>query len=91
MKLSNKTYDTLKWVAQILIPAFITLYGTVALAIGLPHTDIVITILGAVDAFLGTILGISTSNYNQEIAAKQYAEFQEKKKLIEAKIKEADR
>ena len=69
MKLSNKTYDTLKWIAQIFLPALITLYGTVALALGTPYIDVVVTILGAIDAFLGTILGISTSKYNEEQAA----------------------
>lgn len=67
MKLSNKTYDTLKWIAQIFLPALITLYGTVALALGAPYIDVVVTILGAIDAFLGTILGISTSKYNEEL------------------------
>lgn len=67
MKLSNKTYDTLKWIAQIFLPALITLYGTVALALGTPYIDVVVTILGAIDAFLGTILGISTSKYNEEL------------------------
>lgn len=67
MKLSNETYDTLKWIAQIFLPALITLYGTVALALGAPYIDVVVTILGAIDAFLGTILGISTSKYNEEL------------------------
>lgn len=79
MKFSNKTYDVLKWVAQILIPAAITLYGTIAVALGFSHTDVVITILGAVDAFLGTILGISTTNYNNEMEAKRLAEFSKQK------------
>lgn len=86
MKLSNSLYDKLKWVAQILIPAIITLYGTVALALGLPYTDIVVTILGAVDAFLGTILGISTANYNSEQDRIRYEQFIEKKNATEEAI-----
>ncbi len=61
---SNKTYDVLKWIAQVFLPALITLYGVVSHALGLPHTETVITIAVGVDAFLGTILGISTINYN---------------------------
>ena len=87
MKLSNSLYDKLKWVAQILIPAIITLYGTIAMALGLPYTDIVVTILGAVDAFLGTILGISTSNYNNELEKQRMMEFAEKKRLAEEALK----
>ena len=82
MKLSNSLYDKLKWVAQILIPAIITLYGTIAMALGLPYTDVVVTILGAVDAFLGTILGISTSNYNNELERQRMEEFETKKRLM---------
>lgn len=83
MKLSNSLYDKLKWVAQILLPAIITLYGTIAMAVGLPYTDVVVTILGAVDAFLGTILGISTANYNTELERQRFEEFEEKKRLAE--------
>ena len=79
MKLSNKVYDVLKWIAQILIPAIITLYGTIASVIGIPYTDIVITIMGAVDVFLGTLLGISTARYNDEMEAKRLAEFSKSK------------
>lgn len=64
---STKQYDFLKWIAQILIPAGATLYGTIALATGIPQTDVVLTIVGAVDLFLGTILGISTRNYNDAV------------------------
>lgn len=67
MKLSNKAYDIMKWIAQILFPAAITLYGTVANTIGLSHTPEVLTIAIAVDTFLGAILGISTSNYNKQL------------------------
>lgn len=86
MKLSNSLYDKLKWVAQILLPAIITLYGTIAMAVGLPYTDVVVTILGAVDAFLGTILGISTANYNTELERQRFEEFEEKKRLTNEAI-----
>lgn len=65
MKMSNKVYDALKWVAQILLPALITLYGVIGNTLNIPHTEEVLTIAIAVDAFLGTILGISTSLYNK--------------------------
>lgn len=79
MKLSNKVYDMCKWIAQIFIPALMTLYGVVASAIGIPHTDIVVTIMGAVDAFLGTILGISTARYNQQQEIQRLADFSKSK------------
>lgn len=66
MKLSNKTYDIMKWVVQLLIPALITLYGVIGSTLKFPYTQEVLTIAGAVDVFLGTILKISTDNYNKE-------------------------
>lgn len=66
MKLSNKTYDIMKWVVQLLIPALITLYGVIGSTLNIPYTQEILTIAGAVDVFLGTILKISTDNYNKE-------------------------
>lgn len=63
MKMSEKTYDTLKWIAQILLPAFTTFLGVVLKCLNVPHTDVIITILVAFDTFLGTILGISSKNF----------------------------
>lgn len=91
MKFSNKTYDTLKWIAQIFIPALITLYGTIAVAISIPHTEIVITVMGAIDAFLGTLLGISTSKYNDEQESLRLAEFKEHKRRHEEAITKIER
>lgn len=66
MRLSNKAYDVMKWVVQLLIPALITLYGVIGTTCNIPYTEQVLTIAGAVDVFLGTILKISTDNYNKE-------------------------
>lgn len=66
MKFSNKTYDILKWIAQIFLPALITLYGVIGSACDIPHTQTVTTIAIAVDTFLGSILGISSRSYYKE-------------------------
>lgn len=65
MKLSNKVYDTLKWVAQILLPGIATLYFALAGIWGLPYPEEIVGTITAVDAFLGLLLGISTANYNK--------------------------
>ena len=65
MKLSNKTYDILKWVAQYLLPAIGTLYFALAGIWGFPYGEQVVGTVTAIDAFLGVILGISTSQYNK--------------------------
>ncbi len=64
MKMSNKAYDILKWVAQILLPALGTLYFAVANIWGLPFAEQIVGTITAVDAFLGVILGISSAKYN---------------------------
>lgn len=71
MKMSNKTYDILRYVAQILIPAFATLYFTLAQIWGLPYGEQIVGTLTAVDTFLGICLGISTAKYNEEITKKE--------------------
>lgn len=65
MKLSNKAYDTLKWIAQYLLPAIGTLYFALARIWGLPYGEQIVGTITAVDAFLGAILGISTMQYNK--------------------------
>jgi hypothetical protein len=62
--MSNKTYDTLKWIAQILLPALGTLYFALAKIWGLPFAAEIVGTIAAVDTFLGAILGISTKRYN---------------------------
>lgn len=62
--MSNKTYDTLKWIAQILLPAIATLYFAIAQIWGLPYAEQIVGTITAVDAFLGAVLGISTKFYN---------------------------
>lgn len=66
MKLSNSTYDVLKYIALIVLPACATLYAVVGKIWGLPFvTEIPATIM-AVDTFLGALLKISTDNYNKD-------------------------
>jgi hypothetical protein len=66
MKLSNKAYDTLKWIAQVALPAVGTLYAALAGIWGLPYGEEIVGTILAVDTALGVLLGISTSKYNKE-------------------------
>lgn len=66
MIFSNKTYDKLKWIAQILLPAIGTLYFALAQIWGFPYAEQIVGTVTAVDTFLGILLGISTYNYNKE-------------------------
>ena len=66
MKMSNKTYDILKWIAQILLPGIGTLYFALAGIWNLPLAEQIVGTITALDTFLGLLLGISTAKYNQE-------------------------
>ena len=66
MYLSNKLYDVLKWIAQLLLPALGTLYFALAGIWGFPYGEQIVGTITAVDTFLGVILGISTANYNKQ-------------------------
>ena len=65
MKLSNKTYDILKWIAQYLLPAAGTLYFALSGIWGLPYGEQIVGTVTAVDTFLGVILGLSSARYNK--------------------------
>ena len=62
--LSNRAYDILKWIAQLLLPALGTLYFALAGIWGFPYGEEVVGTITAVDTFLGVVLGISTKVYN---------------------------
>lgn len=61
--MSNKTYDVLKFIAQIGLPALGTLYFALASIWGLPFGEQIIGTITAVDVFLGALLGISSKNW----------------------------
>ena len=63
MKISNKVYDVLKWIAQYLLPALGTLYFALSTIWGFPYGEQVGGTITAIDAFLGAILGRSSATY----------------------------
>ena len=64
--LTNKTYDVLKWVALILLPAMGALYFGLAGIWNFPYGEQVVGTITVIDTFLGAILGISTVQYNRK-------------------------
>lgn len=70
MQFNKKTYDVLKFIAQVLLPALGTLYFAVAGIWGLPSADQVVGTVTAVDAFLGGILALSSSAYKAPVDGK---------------------
>lgn len=66
--MKNKTYDKLKFIAQVVLPLLATFYVTLAELWGLPFpTEISGTIM-AVDTLLGSILMKLSSDYNKKVS-----------------------
>ena len=61
--MSNKLYDILKWIAQILLPAIATLYFALAGIWNLPYGEEIVGTITAIDTFIGVLLGISSKTY----------------------------
>lgn len=66
--MSNKVYDVLKWIAQILLPALGALYFALSEIWGFPYATEIVGTIAAVDTFLGVLLGISTVQYKKRQA-----------------------
>lgn len=65
MLLTNKQYDILRYIAQIVLPALGTLYFALSSIWGLPYGEQIVGTITAVDAFLGALLGLSTAQYKK--------------------------
>lgn len=65
--MSNKLYDTLKWIALILLPALGTLYFALGEIWGFPYTEEVLGTITAIETFVGIILQISSARYKKSL------------------------
>lgn len=63
MKLSEKWYQILKYLCQIVLPAIGALYFSLAQIWNLPYSEQICGTIVCLCTFIGTILGISTYNY----------------------------
>ena len=67
MKLSNSTYDILKWIVMIVIPALTTAYVGLASIWGFPYAEEIAKTSAVICTLLGALLGISTAQYNKDL------------------------
>lgn len=67
MKLSNTTYDLMKWLVLIVIPALTTFYAVLDNLFNWGFAEMVTTISAAACTCIGAIVGISTAQYNKEL------------------------
>lgn len=75
--MSNKVYDTLKWISLVFLPALISFTGVVLNVLKIENTEVILTIAVAFNTFLGTILGISNINYKKNAFIEGAVEFNE--------------
>ena len=65
VKLNDKIYDVLKWIALICLPALGVAYSALAGVWGWPFADEIARTVNAVCVLLGALLGISTAEYRK--------------------------
>ena len=73
MKMTNRVYDVLKYIAQIVLPALGTLYFALSSIWGLPYGEQIVGTITAVDAFLGALLKIQSDAYYDEANDELYS------------------
>lgn len=61
--MKKSVYDVLKFIAQIVLPAFATLVGTLGGIWHWNYVEPIVATISAVDVFLGAILMIDSNNY----------------------------
>ena len=64
---SNRTYDIIKIICTIVLPALGTLYAALAGIWGFPYAEAVVGTIAALTTFLGALLGISSRQYNKSV------------------------
>lgn len=67
MKLSNKTYDFLKWFALVAIPAIEAFWLTVGEVWHFPYLTEVGATIAAVGLLIAGLLGLSAHSYNANL------------------------
>lgn len=61
--MNNKTYDILKFIALVVMPALATLILTLTGIWHIPYGEAIAATITALDVFLGAILGVSSAKY----------------------------
>ena len=64
MELSNKTYNRLKWVITIFLPAFMGLVAGFGALGFIPNAEVIVAAIGLIGTFLGSLINVSSKNYN---------------------------
>lgn len=63
MRISDKTYKVLKYIAMYFMPALATLIITLGMIWQIPYTEPIAATITALDVFLSALLGLSSSKF----------------------------
>lgn len=66
MRLPDKVYDVLKWVALICLPTLAVFYAVIAKIWNLPYESEIPATINAVAALIGGLIGVSHLNIKKE-------------------------
>lgn len=64
--MTNKLFDILRLIAEIILPALGALYAALAGIWGLPYAEGIVGTIVAVDTFLGAIIEYLRQKYNKQ-------------------------
>ena len=67
MKLPDKVYTVLKWLALTVFPALTTFYCVLDKAFAWGYAELVAIISAGLCTCIGTIIGVSTAEYNKGV------------------------
>jgi len=70
--MTGKTYDRLKWVALVLMPALASLYFALGELWHFPNVQQIVATITILDTFLGLLLGKSSKNFQDNMADSKY-------------------
>lgn len=74
LKMKNSTYDTLKYIVTIALPATEALWLTLGKIWNFPYVVEIGATIAAITVFLGALLGISNEQYKQDGQTKMFNE-----------------
>lgn len=66
-KMKNVTYDNVKKLIVVVMPALSTLVGTLGEIYGLSWAGLAVSTINAVTVFMGAVMLKSTADYNKEL------------------------
>lgn len=66
MKWNDRTYDIMKWIVWVFLPALTTLVGGLGELYQWTDANIYTTLLALITVFLGSVTGLSNKQYHDD-------------------------